>query len=414
MNHSDQYIEKRVLILGSWDVGKSAVFHAICNNEKYDDSHLLESIHVNRSNCVVSILTLLQSSQILYDSYDENKNNDQKLLECMIDLNNNDIIDKIRLVCRYAAETFEDRGLFNWSEIQQLGQAIQFLWNLPQIQLTYKYMYKMKGVVITNIDYFMNKILEIMSTKYTYKTAGLMDISYCKIRTTGLCERSLIHSADNYKEYRFHIFDVGGERNERKKWIQLFGNVSAVIFVCALDQFCLALYTDQSKNAMQDNIQLFDEICNGKWFRPEYTEIVLLLNRCDLFRRALLYSPLSICFGNEYKGKNYCDFYQMMPFVLRCYEIELNMQIPLDVKYIIEMFLDGSEWWLEICYNDAIMFIKEKYIKLNRNAKKHIIVFETVAVDHTEMQNVWLDIKRLVIRRHNIYINSLGSNIVSV
>ena len=33
------------------------------------------------------------------------------------------------------------------------------------------------------------------------------------------------------------MFDVGGQRNERRKWIHCFDNVTAVIFVTAISEY---------------------------------------------------------------------------------------------------------------------------------------------------------------------------------
>jgi len=38
---------------------------------------------------------------------------------------------------------------------------------------------------------------------------------------------------------KFKIFDVGGQRNERKKWIHCFENVTAVLFVGVLSEYDL-------------------------------------------------------------------------------------------------------------------------------------------------------------------------------
>jgi len=46
-------------------------------------------------------------------------------------------------------------------------------------------------------------------------------------------------------------------------------------------------------------MQLFDSICNNKWFTD--TSIILFLNKKDLFIQKILTSPISICFP-EYKG----------------------------------------------------------------------------------------------------------------
>ena len=40
-----------------------------------------------------------------------------------------------------------------------------------------------------------------------------------------------------YKSLVFHMFDVGGQRSERKKWIHHFDNVDCVLFVVALSEY---------------------------------------------------------------------------------------------------------------------------------------------------------------------------------
>ena len=44
------------------------------------------------------------------------------------------------------------------------------------------------------------------------------------------------------KERKYTMFDVGGQRNERRKWIHCFDNVTACIFVTAISEFDQKLY----------------------------------------------------------------------------------------------------------------------------------------------------------------------------
>jgi len=56
---------------------------------------------------------------------------------------------------------------------------------------------------------------------------------------------------------------------------------------------------DCVQNRMQESMQLFDSICNNKWFTD--TSIILFLNKKDLFVEKIQTSPLTLCFP-EYKG----------------------------------------------------------------------------------------------------------------
>lgn len=43
----------------------------------------------------------------------------------------------------------------------------------------------------------------------------------------------------------FRMFDVGGQRSERKKWIHCFEGVTAIIFCVALSAYDLVLAEDE-------------------------------------------------------------------------------------------------------------------------------------------------------------------------
>lgn len=44
----------------------------------------------------------------------------------------------------------------------------------------------------------------------------------------------------------YKVFDVGGQRSERKKWIHCFENVTAIIFLVAISEYDQLLYEDQN------------------------------------------------------------------------------------------------------------------------------------------------------------------------
>jgi len=96
-----------------------------------------------------------------------------------------------------------------------------------------------------------------------------------------------------------HMFDVGGQRSERKKWIHCFENVTSIIFCVALSEYDQVLLEESNQNRMMESLVLFDSVVNSRWFMR--TSIILFLNKVDLFRQKLGRSPLSNYFP-DYSG----------------------------------------------------------------------------------------------------------------
>lgn len=102
------------------------------------------------------------------------------------------------------------------------------------------------------------------------------DILLTRVRTSGIVtEKYVIDSTE------FEMYDVGGQRNERKKWIHCFEAVTAVIFVAALSEYDQTLYEDSTTNRMVEAIHLFEDVCNKQYF--ENSSMILFLNKRDLF-----------------------------------------------------------------------------------------------------------------------------------
>jgi guanine nucleotide-binding protein G(i) subunit alpha len=57
------------------------------------------------------------------------------------------------------------------------------------------------------------------------------DILRSRVKTTGLTEERFSVGPLNYV-----VFDVGGQRSERKKWIHCFENVNVLMFLVAISE----------------------------------------------------------------------------------------------------------------------------------------------------------------------------------
>lgn len=101
----------------------------------------------------------------------------------------------------------------------------------------------------------------------------------------------------------FLVVDVGGQRNERRKWLHAFDDVSALVFVVNLAGYHSVLYEDQATNRMQECINLFKATVNNPIFNT--MPVFLLLNKKDLFEKLIETTPITACPSfQDYQGPN--------------------------------------------------------------------------------------------------------------
>ena len=77
--------------------------------------------------------------------------------------------------------------------------------------------------------------------------------------------------------FLYSMFDVGGQRDERRKWIQCFNDVTAIIFVTACSSYNMVLREDPSQNRLRESLDLFKSIWNNRWLRT--ISVILFLNK---------------------------------------------------------------------------------------------------------------------------------------
>ena len=77
--------------------------------------------------------------------------------------------------------------------------------------------------------YFMDRADDLCKPDYMPTE---QDVLRARVRTTGIVQQNFAIG-----EKKYTMFDVGGQRNERRKWIHCFDNVTAVIFVTAISEY---------------------------------------------------------------------------------------------------------------------------------------------------------------------------------
>ncbi|KAI9804524.1 MAG: G-Protein alpha subunit [Sarcosagium campestre] len=151
-----------------------------------------------------------------------------------------------------------------------------------------------KQAIVKGNDFFSD--LNRLFTKDYIPTDA--DVLRSRLRTTGITETIFELGTLTYR-----MFDVGGQRSERKKWIHCFENVNCLMFLVAISGYDQCLVEDkdakQPQNQMQEALMLFDSIANSQWFVK--SALILFLNKMDLFKEKLAGSPIPKYFP-EYSG----------------------------------------------------------------------------------------------------------------
>jgi len=176
----------------------------------------------------------------------------------------------------------------------ELARNIQDLFSDAAIQQSFQRGNELQ--LVECVEYFMGKLQEVAAPTYvpTYQ-----DIIRCRVKTTGIVEMAFMVG-----NFTYRIVDIGGQRSERRKWIHFFEDVTAIIFVVALNEYDMNLREDETVNRMKESLSLFRQICNQTLLAQK--TIVLFLNKSDLFREKLKKSDLQLCFP-DYTGGADCE-----------------------------------------------------------------------------------------------------------
>ena len=85
-----------------------------------------------------------------------------------------------------------------------------------------KFVVKPWEKLIDCAKYFLDQIAIVRQPHYKPTD---QDVLRCRVLTQGIFETKF-----SVEKVNFHMFDVGGQRDERRKWIQCFNDVTAIIF----------------------------------------------------------------------------------------------------------------------------------------------------------------------------------------
>ncbi|CAL2042847.1 unnamed protein product [Caenorhabditis brenneri] len=227
---------------------------------------------------------------------------------------------------------------------EDAAEYVERLWSDPVVKKIYdqRRQYNIRDIG-DNTKHFFDSLPRIRLPDYAPNDD---DILLLRTKTTGIVEVQF-----EIKRVKFRVFDVGGQRSERKKWIHCFEDVNAIIFIAALSEYNEVLFEDETTNRMIESMRLFESICNSRWFHN--TNIILFLNKKDLFAEKIKHENIQKAFP-EYRGAQQ--------------------------------------------YDECVAFIKTKFESLSNNPKKTFYVHETCATDTTQVQKILDSVISMIIQ----------------
>ncbi|KAL9247889.1 hypothetical protein vseg_021269 [Gypsophila vaccaria] len=272
---SETHIQK-LLLLGTGDSGKSTFFKQIhlLFHSPFDLRSYSSVVHANVFQSIQLLLHASKDFALHHSSPDSSPYTLSPL--------NQDAADSLSLI-----------GIPPTSDYPpltpQLSQHIQRLWNDPAIQETFSRATQIQLPDCTH--YFMHHLPRLSHPSYIPTKE---DVLYARVRTTGVVQIQFSPVGENKKSGQvYRLFDVGGQRNERRKWIHLFEGVTALIFCAAISEYDQMLYECENKNRMMETKELFEWVLKQPCF--EKASIMLFLNKFDLFEQKVHKVPLSVC-----------------------------------------------------------------------------------------------------------------------
>uniref|UniRef100_A0A8C6MBN3 Guanine nucleotide-binding protein G(olf) subunit alpha-like n=1 Tax=Nothobranchius furzeri TaxID=105023 RepID=A0A8C6MBN3_NOTFU len=127
-------------------------------------------------------------------------------------------------------------------------------------------------------QYFLDRLSAIRRNDYTPTD---QDLLRCRVLTSGIFETRF-----QVDKVNFHMFDVGGQRDERRKWIQCFNDVTAIIFVAASSSYNMVIREDNSTNRLRESLDLFRSIWTNRFLKT--ISVILFLNKQDVLADKIL------------------------------------------------------------------------------------------------------------------------------
>lgn len=309
----------KLLLLGSGESGKSTIFKQmrILHGKGFSQGERARMVGIIRQNVVTQM---------------------QVLVEMALEF-------KKEIKDAEAAEAFSEDGPEAYDA--EVAALVKRLWADPGIQEAYAL--RSRFQLDDSASYFFEKAEEMSAHDYVATTD---DVLHMRVKTMGVVAEEFTMEGT-----KFVMYDMGGQRSERKKWVHCFEDVTAVIFVASLSEYDQVLYEDVTQNRMEESLKLFDEMANSRWL--EHTAFILFLNKRDLFEEKIKEQDI------RHKG--------------------------LDGKVHFPDYSGGCD------FKKGLKYIIRQFIKRNRNEARELFYHVTTATNTENIATVFNACKEIIL-----------------
>ncbi|KAJ7185342.1 guanine nucleotide binding protein, alpha subunit [Mycena filopes] len=186
-----------------------------------------------------------------------------------------------------ARESFDTQNVVDWDDpddpgvaLHQRGEDMRRLWAHPTVRA----ILERQGIRLQESPgFFLDELEVVTSLRYVPSDDHILR---ARLKTLGVTEHRMRLTDPNGSMSReFRIFDVGGQRSMRPKWVPYFENIDCIIFLAPISAFNEVLAEDPSVSRLVDSVELWKFIATHPLL--EKSNLILFLNKVDILQSKL-------------------------------------------------------------------------------------------------------------------------------
>ncbi|KAJ7628197.1 guanine nucleotide binding protein, alpha subunit [Mycena polygramma] len=225
-------------------------------------------------------------------------------------------------------ESVETQDLVDWENpndpgvvLYERADDLRRLWAHPTVHAVLE----RQGIRLQESPGFFLDELDVVTSQRYVPTDD--HILRARLKTLGVAEhRMWLTDPSGGITREFRIFDVGGQRAHRAKWVPYFDDMSCIIFLAPISAFDQKLEEEPSVNRLADSVELWTRICSNKIL--EKTTLIVFLNKVDILQAKLASGIRFADYVGSY-GRRPNDFDSASRYMQKQFGALLKEQSPL-------------------------------------------------------------------------------------